>query len=267
MIGCGYVGQVVCRAAAAHGYTRCFATTRKREALATLSALGAEPRFLTQEDDAPDAAELAGADVIITYPPAPGRDAAVAEAARDARALVYISSTAVYGATRGVVDGGTPVAPDDPVGEARLSAEARFRDVGAVVLRAPGIYGPERGVHVRLRSGRFHLTGQGENHISRIHVDDLCGLSFAALRRGEPGATHVVGDLEPTTQRAAVAFVCDQLKLPLPPSQPAAAAHRTLRGDRKVDPRAALSKLGYTLRFPSYREGFLDAIARTTNPA
>ena len=263
VIGCGYVGQALLRAAPAAGYAQRYGTTRSADQLATLTALAATPLLLTDAASVPTEDQLRGAHVVVTYPPDSVRDNALAARCGGVQRLVYISSTAVYGGTRGHVDDDTPTAPNDPVGEARARAERVFLDAGAVVLRAPGIYGPERGLHMRLPQGRFHFTGQGDNHISRIHVDDLVGLSLCALQRGRPGVAHVVGDLQPTTQREAVTFLCEHLDLPLPPSQPAETAHRTLRGDRQVNPQKALAALGYNLRFPSYREGFVDAMTRS----
>ena len=46
-----------------------------------------------------------------------------------------------------------------------------------LVLRPAAIYGPGRGLHTAMREGRFKLVGDGGNWVSRIHVDDLLGIS------------------------------------------------------------------------------------------
>lgn len=260
IVGCGFLGRALCAQGLAQGRA-VTATTRSPERAIDLSRLGATAALLDGNTDL--RALVADADVVVTYPPDEAMDDAVARACHGhARALVYISSTAVYGATRGTIDDRTPVASDSDAGDARLRAEARFRQVGGIVLRAPGIYGPGRGVHTRMQSGRYKLTGDGSNHLSRIQVEDLAGLCLAALEQAKKGETYVVGDLEPATQRAVAEFVCDRLGLPLPPSQPVEAAHRTLRGDRQVDPQRALRELRYALRYPNFRVGIADALRR-----
>lgn len=265
LIGCGFTGQAVAAltdpSRADHaGYTPRWATTRQTKRQPELRALGLEPIVLSSEQPTPTEDQLRDAAVVISYPPDPAVDEALAPKLAASSAVVYVSSTAVYGASEGVIDDSSAVAPADARGHSRLRSENLFRAQGAVVLRAPGIYGPGRGLHRRLAKGTYRLTGEGKNTISRIHVADLAGLCLAALAHGQPGAAHVVGDLHPCPQREPVQYLCDRLQLPFPASQPADEAHPSLRGNRRVDPRPALAALNYTLRFPSYREGFVDAL-------
>jgi len=262
IIGCGFVGRTLARHALAEGRP-VHTTTRDPRRAVRLQAAGLSVSLL---GDAAGFRELAtrlrGADCVVTYPPDAAVDMRMAALCVEARATAYISSTAVYGDAAGRIDDETEAAPNSERGRRRLAAEALFCDAGAVVLRAPGIYGPERGVHIRLRAGAFHMIGDGEAFISRIHVDDLAGLALAACARGRPGATHVVGDLGPSSQRALLEFLCGHMGLPLPPSTARHAAHESLRGSRQVDPRKALRALSYTLRFADYRTGYADALAR-----
>jgi nucleoside-diphosphate-sugar epimerase len=126
------------------------------------------------------------------------------------------------------------------------------------VLRCPGIYGPDRGVHVRLLRGDYRLPGDGSRSLSRIHVEDLAALLLATAD-GEGGAftgrTFVVGDLRPAPHREVVEYLCAAYGVPWPASVPLESVHATLRADREVDGSRALSELGVRLRFPTYREG------------
>lgn len=260
VIGCGFVGREVARQALAAGRS-VLVTTRDPVRADALRAEGLSVHLL----DRPEAWDAlseraAGAACVVTYPPDSDSDRRMAEAGRRFRALVYISSTAVYGDATGVVDDTSPAVPNSERGLRRLTSERCLLDVGAVVLRAPGIYGPGRGVHLRLRAGTFRLVEDGSAYLSRIHVYDLAGLALAALERGHPGAVHVVGDLHPSSQRELVAFLCERLGLPMPERVARAEVHETLRGDRRVDPRPALAALGYDLRFPGYHEGYGEAV-------
>lgn len=270
VVGCGFVGRALIAEAKRRGRTRVTVTTRDSARCEALAKLGVSVVPLDQPGAWDQVNEAAlGGDCVVTFPPEPSADATAAAVVRRARAGVYISSTAVYGGREGTIDDRTEAPGGDERGQRRLVAEARYREVGATVLRAPGIYGPGRGVHRRLLNGTFRLVGDGGRHISRIHVDDLVGCTLAALARdaadggqGERrGSVHVVGDLRATPQRELVAFLCERLGLPMPGSVPVEAAHATLRGNRQVDPRLALTALGYRLRHPDYVSGYGQVLA------
>lgn len=198
-----------------------------------------------------------GAHVVVSIPPDAGLDARVAEAlSRHPPArLVYLSSTGVYGAARGHVDEDTPVDASMPTARARLDAEARYRPLGAVVLRIAGIYGPGRGAHTRLLSGALRLPEGGGGRISRVHVDDLVEAVRVVLARGTPGAVYCVADDRPATQAETTLWLCERLGLPPPPTVPLAQLHESLRGDRAVS-NARLQALGWTPRHPDFVAGF-----------
>jgi len=192
--------------------------------------------------------------VVVAVPPDGTTDALVAPNLAGAYSLAYVSSTGVYGPHRGPVDDATPI-PSPPSERAAriLAAEAVYRAVGACVLRCPGIYGPSRGLHVRVIRGEHRVPGDGQNVLSRIHVEDLAQLLLAAsAQRGE---TFVVGDLAPAPHAEVVQHIARAYGVPMPPSVPAETLHESLRADRAVNPARALSMLGVVLRYPSYREG------------
>lgn len=262
VLGCGYVGVAVARRASAEG-VRVVGTTRSAERAAQLRAIVPALEVVTAPVLEPRLVRsLVGpdVDVLVAFPPdgpAGGTtDAAIAPAVSGARAVVYVSSTAVYGRVSGTIDDTTPVRADGTRARLRLEAEDAWRAIGATVLRAPAIYGPDRGLHVRVRAGTHRIPGDGRNHVSRIHVEDLASLVLASLRTPEArGATFVVGDLEPAPHVEVVRFVCASSGVPMPASIPVDDSDETLRADRRVDPSRALATLGVTLRYPSYREG------------
>lgn len=177
------------------------------------------------------------------------------------RRVVYLSTTAVYGA-QAEVDEHTPAAP--------VTAEARLRHAAeqavlagpwsSIVLRPAAIYGPGRGVHVSIPAGRFRMAGDGSAWVSRIHVDDLAALAEAALFSEIRGAWPAA-DLEPARQRDIAAYVCSLLGCPMPPAAPPESLHRTLRANRRVDGRAVFRAHSLALRFPTFREGIPACLA------
>lgn len=252
MFGAGYVGARVAALAAARG-DEVVATVRSAARAAGLEGQGFQVSTAPVLEVAAGL-ELAGLHAIICFPPDGATDAPLAQALSGAAAISYVSSTGVYGELAGVVDDSTALPTVATPSQARiLEAEAAYRAVGGTVLRAPGIYGPDRGLHVRVCSGAHRLPGDGAGVMSRIHADDLAALLLASARvRGE---TFVVGDLEPAPQRETVAWICAEYGCPMPPSVPPAEVHESLRRDRRVDPSRALQRLELTLQVPSYRVG------------
>lgn len=197
--------------------------------------------------------------VIVAFPPDGSTDAALAPHLTGARAIRYVSSTGVYHASHPLLDDHT--APSTSARAAPwLAAEAAYRAVGASVLRSPAIYGPDRGLHVRVVQGKHTLAGRGDNVLSRIHADDLATLLLAQPERH--GQTYVVGDGGRESQREVVQWICEQYDVPFPASVPPDQVHPSLRVSRCIDPSRALRELGVTLRWPSFREGMAPAVCR-----
>lgn len=167
--------------------------------------------------------------------------------------LVYLSSTAVYGAAQ-FVDDNTPVDPSSERARARLQAEREAADGpwSTLILRPAAIYGPGRGAHVSLARGEYRA---GDNFISRIHVEDLAAHVEAGLLSAVTGAWPVA-DEEPCTSREMAEFCARLLGLPPPPP----GAPGRITSNRRVDGSAIRRALGITLRYPSYRTGIPAAL-------
>ena len=244
IFGCGYTGTRVARRLAARGI-RVIATTRQPERLAGLP-VEVVPRLY----EVP-----AGAVVLYSIP------VFVPEICRGASRVVYLSTTSVYGGTVDV-DEATPASSHE-----RLESETAVLagPWSGLVLRSAAIYGPGRGVHVRLARGDYPLVAEGSNYVSRIHVDDLAAVCEAALFSHVTGA-YPVADDEPCTSRAIVEFCATLLGLPIPPSVSAGEVHPTRRANRRVNARAIRQLLGVELRYPSYRVGIPASLGPADAP-
>ena len=252
MLGCGYAGSAIARRARSAGL-KVLATVRSDERASLLRNEGFDVLVAPQLDASIAQHVDAETHVVIGFPPDGQTDEAIAPALRGAHAIAYISSTGVYGGRTGRIDVQTPI-PEPSARAARiLHAEAQYRAEGATVLRCPGIYGPSRGLHMRILRGEHRIPGDGSRTLSRIHVEDLA--SFALATWTVRGEAFVVGDREPAPHIDVVRYVCDTYDVPLPPSIPWEEVHETLRADRAVDSSRAREKLGVALRYPSYREG------------
>jgi len=258
VFGAGFTGGYVCEVAASRGLVALGVVRSEASAAALrergLSATSAPALEVARTSVGP------GTHAVITFPPDAATDAALAPLLATARSVSYLSTTGVYEELSGIIDDTTALPPQPSAKYAAVrAAEAAYRAVGAAVLRSPGIYGPGRGIHVRLARGDFRLSGDGSRFGSRVHVRDLARLLLASA--ATPGETFVVGDLRPCPQRELVEWLCRQLGLPLPASAPLHEVHETLRRNRRVDASRALERLGVTLDFPSYREGLATELS------
>jgi hypothetical protein len=225
---------------------RIYAAVRNPSRFAALEEAGVRVQEI-QPDRFP-----ADAVLVNTVPPVPEPDASHLRdfilAVRPKRVL-YISSTGVYGEQR-LIDGQTPVAPADEKGLLRVDEEA-WTTSGpwtSLILRAAAIYGPGRGVHVRLREGKLP-RGTGAEVVSRIHVDDLVSLLQAGIPSSLEGA-FPAADEYPCSSAEIVSWCRDLLgvgDLITDKTFPVSG--------RRVDARGTFEALGLQPKYPSFQKG------------
>jgi nucleoside-diphosphate-sugar epimerase len=262
ILGCGFTGTEVARRSIASGY-RVVATTRQPERRELLERLGVELHVVPiLTGDLVQSLVDARTHVLVAFPPDGRADCEIAPALAAAARVVYISTTGVYGARRGHIDETTPVDPAEPRARDRLAAERCYRDAGAMILRAAGIYGPGRGLHLRLQSGTFRIAGDGTGVVSRVHVADLARMVLALFQGKDAGGeVFVAADDTPVPQIEVIAWLCGRMGLPMPMRIPIDQAPATLRHDRAADNRRVKAWTGLSLLFPSYREGFASCLS------
>ena len=178
--------------------------------------------------------------------------------------LTYLSSTGVYGD-----GGGAWVDETAPTGIGRRSArsevDAAWLARGARVLRLPGIYGPGRSALDRVRAGRAQRIDLPEQVFSRVHVDDIVSGAMLALE-APAGAYNLADDL-PASQNAVIEQACQLLLTSPPPlvsleaAQLSPAARAFYDENRRIANTKAKRVLGWTLRYPTYREGLVALAA------
>jgi nucleoside-diphosphate-sugar epimerase len=260
VLGGGFTGTALAHVALGAG-ARVSATTRSEARAGAIRAAAVDAIVLPGLSPAALARHVDDATLVAaTFPPDGSTDRDVAAAVARAAAVVYVSTTGVYGGARGRVDEATSTDSSTPRAVARLDAERLWRDVGAVIVRAPGIYGPGRGLHLRVARRTFRIPGDGTRFVSRIHVDDLAASIWALLTRGERDATFVAGDCEPATHLDVVGWLCAAMKLPLPEHVPLEKVDETLRNGRRVDSSQLRALVGLPLAYPTYREGFAQCL-------
>jgi nucleoside-diphosphate-sugar epimerase len=178
------------------------------------------------------------------------------------QALLYVSTTGVYGDTGGApVDEESPTAPGEARSRQRLNAEGRAaqwcgeRGVRCVVLRVPAIYGPFRLPLERLQRSEPVLRDEDSGPGNRIHVDDLVEACLAALARPVAGVFNLT-DGRHESMAGFLAQVAALAGLPAPSQVSWAEAQTSLppgllaflRESRRVTSRRA-QELGWTPRY------------------
>ena len=176
------------------------------------------------------------------------------------RWLGYLSSTGVYGDTKGAwVDESAPTGTSRR--SARADCDAAWLARGARVFRLPGIYGPGRSAFDRIKAGKAHRIDLPGQVFSRVHVDDIASGVMAALTSDAPAGAYNLGDDLPCSQNAVIEHACHLLGVEPPPLQSVEEAGLSpmARGfyaeNRRVANGKAKRVLGWQLAYPSYREG------------
>lgn len=176
------------------------------------------------------------------------------------RLVIFVSSTAVYGQLDGSwVDENSPTRPEGFSGQRLLEAESVIQNSGYPysIVRFSGIYGPNRNrlieqVKQKRASTSTHFT-------NRIHADD-CARSLAHLieldRKGENlQSMYLATDSAPAPMLDVVTWLAEQMGVAEFLSETAT----NERGNKRCSNQRLLDS-GFALRYPSYRDGYIELI-------
>ena len=131
----------------------------------------------------------------------------------------------------------------------------------------PGTYYADDGTTAQdVRKRRFPVVGEGSGIFSFLHVDDAAAATVAAVENGAPGVYNVVDD-DPAPMREWLPVYAQALGAKPPRRVPlwlakliagrfVATMSTTLGGASNAK---AKRELGWSPRWPSWREGFRDA--------
>jgi nucleoside-diphosphate-sugar epimerase len=143
---------------------------------------------------------------------------------------------------------------------------------GGIALRYGSFYGSPQDAQIELvRKRRFPIVGNGDGIWSFVHLEDAASATVLAVERGGAGIYNVVDD-EPAPVREWLPALAEALGAKPPRRVPRWLA-RPLAGEpavvlmteiRGASNAKAKRELGWTLRYPSWRKGFVSAYARST---
>jgi len=174
--------------------------------------------------------------------------------------LIFTSSTSVYAQADGsLVTETDPAEPERETGKVLRETEELVLAHRGTVLRLAGIYGPGRCVPLeKLLSGEAVIEGDGERIINSIHRDDAVSALYLAASHRYQGILNVADNV-PVTQLEWFQWVSRLLGRPLPPFAPRNLNRKRAWTSKKVS-NAKLRSLGWSPKFPSFREGVADML-------
>jgi nucleoside-diphosphate-sugar epimerase len=167
----------------------------------------------------------------------------------------------------------TEDAPLDPTpvsGSAGTNAAMRHVDeavieAGGIALRYGGFYGAANdGLIGPVRKRQFPIVGDGSGVASFIHLEDAAAATVLAVEHGGSGVFHVVDD-DPAPVKEWLPVLAAALGAKPPRHAPVWLA-RLIAGEgavmmgtqsRGASNAKAKREFGWTLRYPSWREGFV----------
>lgn len=165
-----------------------------------------------------------------------------------------------------------PLDPSPPAAARETNAAMAHLDqavtaAGGIALRYGGFYGPgDDGFASMVRKRRYPIIGDGAGVTSWIHFDDAAAATVLALEHEGPAIYHIVDD-EPAPMRDWLPVFADVLGAKQPRHAPRWVAALIAGGamasmatqSRGASNAKAKKELGWTLRYPSWRQGFVAA--------
>jgi 2-alkyl-3-oxoalkanoate reductase len=206
-----------------------------------------------------------------------GTDALLA-AAREAGVRRFVAQS--YANMRYAREGGPAKAEDDPLDPTPVesmretSAAMTYLDEaviagGGIALRYGSFYGaPNDGLLEPVRKRQFPVVGNGGGVSSFIHLDDAAAATVLALEHDGPAIYNIV-DGVPAPVREWLPVLANALGAKPPRHFPVWLA-RLFAGDagvmlgtesRGASNAKAKRELGWSLRYPTWRQGFVEAYA------
>jgi len=196
-------------------------------------------------------------------------------AAREAGVRRFVAQS--FAPFRYAREGGPVKTEDDPLDPAppktarQGSAAMRHLEeavtgAGGIALRYGGFYGAANdGLVPAVRKRQFPIVGDGGGVMSFIHLDDAAAATVLALENGRPGVYNITDD-EPAPVREWLPVLAEALGAGPPRRVPSWLARLIMGGvmvmmteARGASNAKARRELGWTPRYPSWRQGFAAA--------
>ncbi|MCB9637403.1 MAG: SDR family oxidoreductase [Myxococcales bacterium] len=173
--------------------------------------------------------------------------------------VLFTSSTSVYAQQDGSwIDEDSPAEASGFTGAFLREGEQILWSWGvpAVVLRLAGIYGPGRFRLIeQVARGEARCPAGEARYSNRIHRDDCAGALHHLMMLPDVQPLYLGVDAAPVELCEVQRWLAEQMGFPHPPVVSDDEAPHPLRGNKRCRG-ARLLESGYTLRYPSYQDGY-----------
>lgn len=269
----GYIGSVVCEKLHAHGHA-VRGLARSDEASAKLDAHRVSA-FRGSLRDAAAIAEAARAfDAVIHTAMEWSAEAGAIDRTfvetvvptmyGTGKAFIYTSGCWLMGDTKGRVAGEMfPIKPPAfaawrPAVE-QIALDTTGRQMRGMVIRPTMVYGRKGGLIAAFVSGKMPLVGDGSNHWSFVHVDDLAEMFVLALEKAPAGSLYLAAAGKPLTVRQVAEAARLSTFVPVEEARPQIGPMVDgLVLDQQIGSTRASRELGWRPRGPSVLDEIRD---------
>jgi nucleoside-diphosphate-sugar epimerase len=277
VVGCGYLGMRIARLCISRN-TMVYALTRKQDKVSSFTEHGIHPVVqdwyesegwpLLPEFDAAfvcvSHAAVTGIDPVETH--VKGLENLLRSLAATPSRIVYLSTTGVYAHCDDGrwLDERSAVEPNRPGSVAAWAAE-QWLSVNLpadrlTILRAAGIYGPDRIPRVDSLRKNEPLNSDPDSYLNLIHVDDLASIAVQAAQQQNAFGLFAVSDGQPVLRRDYYQFIANFLGTSAPRFQPSesengSTVRRRGEGSKRIQNRRLRDVLKHDFLFPDYQAG------------
>jgi len=183
------------------------------------------------------------------------------------RAIVFTSSTSVYGQSNGAwVTEESPTEPARETGRVLVEAEKLVLSRGGIVARLAGIYGPGRSALLaKFLTGEAIIDSQNDRFINQVHRDDITAALLLLLDRDRAAARSVgrqiynVVDDQPILQSECYRWLAKKLNRPLPAIGRSTSNRKRGSSNKRVS-NAKLCGLGWAAKYGNFAEAMEKSI-------
>ena len=204
----------------------------------------------------------------------------IAQRAQQLKWVGYLSTTGVYGDHQGGwVDEETALTPSTERGEKRVWAEIQWQSLFQSnklpihIFRLAGIYGPGSNQLEKVAAKKAKRRIKEGQVFSRIHVDDIAGMLIASMNSPHAGEAYNICDDEAAPPQDVVTYAAQLLGVDPPqeilfnPDDMTPMGLSFFAESKRVSNEKIKRDLGYTLKYPTYREGLkalLPSVGKST---
>lgn len=187
----------------------------------------------------------------------------------------YLSSTGVYGERNGGwVTEQSKLDTLTEQGQARITAEKNWLKLAGkhktplFVFRIAGIYGPDRNIFDRIKTGNVQKVIKTNQYFNRVHVEDIAGVVGISVTKPLLAGVYNVSDDLPSSAADLIDEASRILEIPFFPEIDFKDANLSAMGksfyseSKRVSNKKLVEELGYSFKYPTYFTGLRSLINR-----